>query len=469
MSDTLAFDLIVIGSGPGGYVAAIRGAQLGFKTAIIEKEPNLGGTCLNVGCIPSKALLHSTEQFHFASHGAGEHGIECGKPSIDIAQLMRKKTKTVDQLRMGVQHLMKTNKVSVFHGLGVLAAEQTVQVKNADGATEATLQSNKILIATGSSSIELPFLPFDGEKIVSSDQAIAFDTIPERMAVVGAGAIGLELGSVWARLGSQVEVIEFLPAIAPSFDKDVSKAAERLFKKQGLNFHLNTKVTAYKNDQDGLILTAEKKDQQIDFAVDKILVAVGRKANTTGLGLDAVGLACDDKGRIPVDAHYQTSVAGIYAIGDVIAGPMLAHKAEEEAVACVERMAGQAGHVNYDVIPNVIYTDPEISSVGLTEAAAKEKGIDYVSGKFNFSANGRAIASDATDGFVKVIACKESDKLLGVQIIAKGASELIASAVTHMEYGGSAEDLARTVHAHPTLSEAMKEAAMATAGQAIHS
>lgn len=469
MSETLAFDLIVIGSGPGGYVAAIRGAQLGFKTAIIEKEPNLGGTCLNVGCIPSKALLHSTEQFHFASHVASEHGIELGKPSIDIAQLMRKKSKTVDQLRMGVQHLMKTNKITVFHGLGSLAAAQIVEVKNTEGSTEHRLQADKILIATGSSSIELPFLPFDGEKIVSSDQAIAFDAIPERLAVVGAGAIGLELGSVWARLGSQVEVIEFLPAIAPSFDKDVSKAAERLFKKQGLNFHLNTKVTGCKAEKDALILSAEKKDQPIELTVDKILVAVGRKANTDGLCLEAVGLSCDAKGRIPVDAHYQTSVPGIYAIGDVIAGPMLAHKAEEEAVACVERMAGQAGHVNYDVIPNVIYTEPEISSVGLTEAAAKDQGIAYASGKFNFSANGRAIASDATDGFVKVIACKETDKLLGVQIIAKGASELIASAVTHMEYGGSAEDLARTVHAHPTLSEAMKEAAMATAGQAIHS
>lgn len=469
MSDSLAFDLIVIGSGPGGYVAAIRGAQLGFKTAIIEKDAHLGGTCLNVGCIPSKALLHSTEQFHFANHGAHEHGIELGKPSIDIAQLMRKKSKTVDQLRMGVQHLMKTNKITVFHGLGALAGEQKVHVKNASDDEDQILQSERILIATGSSSIELPFLPFDGEHIVSSDQAIAFEKIPARLAVVGAGAIGLELGSVWARLGSQVDVIEFLPMIAPSFDKDVSKAAERLFKKQGLNFHLNTQCTGYKLEQDVLQLCAEKKEQPVAFEVDKILVAVGRKPNTAGLCLEDVGVRCDAKGRIEVDAHYQTSTPGIYAIGDVIEGPMLAHKAEEEAVACIERMAGQAGHVHYAVIPNVIYTEPEISSVGLTEAAAKEQGIAYVTGKFNFSANGRAIASDATDGFVKVIACKETDKLLGVQIIATGASELIASAVTHMEYGGSAEDLARTVHAHPTLSEAMKEAAMATAGQAIHS
>ncbi len=459
MSDANNFDLIVIGSGPGGYVAAIRGAQLGLKTAIVEKEPHLGGTCLNVGCIPSKALLHSTEMYHFAGHGAEAHGIDLTNLSISIEKLMEKKTKTVNQLRAGVQQLMKVNKIKVFTGLGTLAGDQKVRVR--DTGKEDLLHGKHILIATGSSTIELPFLKFDGETIVSSDQAIAFDKVPAKLAVVGAGAIGLELGSVWARLGAEVNVIEFLPAVAPTFDKDVSKMAERLFKKQGLQFHLQTKVTGVKKKKGKTILTAEKDGSELEFEADKILVAVGRKPHTEGLGLTAVGITTDEKGRIPVDAHYKTSVDGIYAIGDVIAGPMLAHKAEEEGVACVERIVGQAGHVNYDVIPNVVYTEPEIASVGLTEAAAKEKGIETKSGKFNFAANGRAIASDATDGFVKVIACKKTDKLLGVQIISKGASELIAAAVTHMEYGGSAEDLARTVHAHPTLSEAMKEAAAA--------
>lgn len=467
MSEESNFDLVVIGSGPGGYVAAIKGAKLGLKTAIIEKDDNLGGTCLNVGCIPSKALLHSTEMYHFAGHGAAAHGIDLTNLSISIEKLMEKKSKTVDQLRNGVQGLMKLNKIKVYKGLGMLAGEGKVRVKNKN--TEDLIGAKHIIIATGSSTIELPFLPFDGETVVSSDQAIAFDKVPEKMAVVGAGAIGLELGSVWARLGAQVDVIEFLPAVAPTFDKDVSKMAERLFKKQGLNFHLQTKVTGLKKAKGKTILTAEKGGKEVEFEADKILVAVGRKPYTEGLGLESIGLETDEKGRIPVDAHYKTSASGVYAIGDVIAGPMLAHKAEEEAVACVERIAGQAGHVNYDVIPNVVYTEPEIASVGLTEAAAKEKGIATKSGKFNFVANGRAIASDGTDGFVKVIADKETDKLLGVQIIGKGASELIAAAVTHMEYGGSAEDLARTVHAHPTMSEAMKEAAMAVDGNAIHS
>jgi dihydrolipoamide dehydrogenase len=466
MSEENNFDLVVIGSGPGGYVAAIRGVQLGLKTAIVEKESNLGGTCLNVGCIPSKALLHSTEMYHFARHGAAAHGIDLTNLSISIAKLMAKKDATVAQLRGGVQHLMKANKIKVFNGLGMLAGHGKVRVR-ATGE-DFVLQGKHIILATGSSSIELPFLKFDGEVVVSSDQAIAFDKVPEKLAVVGAGAIGLELGSVWARLGAEVNVIEFLPIIAPSFDKDVSKLAERLFKKQGLNFHLNTKVTGLKKVKGKHILTAEKDGKEIEFEADKILVAVGRKPYTDGLGLDTVGITLDDKGRIPVDAHFKTSAPGVYAIGDVIPGPMLAHKAEEEGVACVERIVGQAGHVNYDVIPNVIYTDPEISSVGLGADAAKALGIETKIGKFNFAGNGRAIASDATDGFVKVIACKKTDKLLGVQVIGKAASELIAAAVTHMEYGGSAEDIARTIHAHPTLSEAMKEAAMAVDGNAIH-
>jgi dihydrolipoamide dehydrogenase len=463
MSEENKFDLVIIGSGPGGYVAAIKAAKLGLKTAIIEKDPHLGGTCLNVGCIPSKALLHSTDMYHFAGHGAADHGIDLTNLSISIQKLMERKTKVVDQLRGGVAQLMKVNKIKVFTGLGLLAGEGKVRIKNKK-TDDILLEAKHIIIATGSAVVELPFLKFDGETVVSSDQAIAFEKVPEKMVVVGGGAIGLELGSVWARLGAQVDVIEFLPAIAASFDKDVSKMAERVFKKQGLNFHLNTKVTGVKKVKGKTVLTAEKGSDTIEFEADKILVAVGRKPYTSGLGLETVGIETDDKGRIPVDKHYKTTASGVYAIGDVIKGPMLAHKAEEEGVACAELIAGQAGHVNYDVIPNVIYTDPEIASVGMTEAAAKDAGIEFKTGKFNFAANGRAIASDATDGFVKVIADKKTDKLIGIQVIGKGASELIAAAVTHMEYGGSAEDIARTVHAHPTMSEAMKEAAMAVNG-----
>ncbi len=468
MSKDNPFDIAIIGSGPGGYVAAIRAAQLGFKTAIIEKSKTLGGTCLNVGCIPSKALLHSTEMYHFAGHSADAHGIDLSNLSINIEKLMAKKDKTVSQLCGGVAQLMKANKITVYNGLGSLKGEEKIEVHGSEGETNVT--AKHIIIASGSAPVELPFLPFDGKTVVSSTEAIAFEKVPEKMVVVGAGAIGLELGSVWARLGAPVDVVEFLPLIAPTFDKDVSKMAERLFKKQGLNFHLSTKVTGIKKESGKHILTAEdKQGESVEFECDKVLVSVGRKPYTEGLGLEAVGIETDDKGRIPVDAHFKTSADGIYAIGDVIAGPMLAHKAEEEGVACVERIAGQAGHVNYDVIPNVIYTEPEISSVGLTEAAAKDQGLEIKTGKFNFVANGRAIASDATDGFVKVIADKETDRLIGVQIIGKSSSELIASAVAHMEYGGSAEDLGRTIHAHPTLSEAIKEAALAVDGGAIHS
>ncbi|WP_269523560.1 dihydrolipoyl dehydrogenase [Coraliomargarita parva] len=466
MSPENTFDLIVIGSGPGGYVAAIRGAQLGLKTALIEKSKTLGGTCLNVGCIPSKALLHSTEMYHFAGHGAAENGIDLTNLSFSVEKMMAKKDKTVSQLCGGVQALMKANKVKVFAGSGQLEGEGKVRVS---GEQDELLEAKHIIIATGSSVIELPFLKFDGETVVGSTEAIAFDKVPEKLAVVGAGAIGLELGSVWARLGSKVTVVEFLPAVAPNYDKDVSKMAERLFKKQGLEFYLGTKVTGVKKEKGKTFLTAEKGEDPIEIEADKILVAVGRKPFTEGLGLDKVGITPNQKGQIEVDAHFKTAVPGIYAIGDVIPGPMLAHKAEEEGVACVERIVGQAGHVNYDAIPNVIYTEPEIAGVGITETIAKDKGIAVKTGKFNFIANGRAIASDATDGFVKVIADKETDKLLGVQIIGKNASELIAAAVTHIEYGGSAEDLGRTVHAHPTLSEAMKEAALAVDKNAIHS
>lgn len=463
---TKSFDLIVIGSGPGGYVCAIRAAQLGLKTALIEKSKHLGGTCLNVGCIPSKALLHSTEMVHFTEHQAASHGIKTGKVSIELKDLMKKKSGVVDQLRQGVQALVKKRGIEIFAGTGSFSSKDTVVVSN--GSKQETLQAKNIVIATGSSPTELPFLPFDCKNIVSSDEAIAFDKVPKKLVVVGGGAIGLELGSVWSRLGSEVTVVEFLPNIAPTFDTEISKMAQRIFTKQGLKIETDTKVTGVKKDGKKLTLTAEKKGKNLHFEADKILVSVGRRPHTDKLGLDKAGIQTDKQGRISTDHHYHTGSGNIYAIGDVTEGPMLAHKAEEEGVALAELLAGKAGHVNYDVIPNVIYTEPEIASVGIGEAQAKEKGIAVNCGKFPFAANGRALANDAPDGVVKVIACKETDKLLGVQVIGKNASELIAAAVTHMEYGGSAEDMARTVHAHPTLSEAMKEAAMAVEKRAIH-
>lgn len=462
------YDLLVIGSGPGGYVAAFRAAQLGMKTALVEKDATLGGTCLNVGCIPSKALLHSTEIYHIVESNSEAHGIKLsGKVSPDIASLMKRKDAVVKQLNGGVTSLAKARKVDVLKGLGSLEGDGKVKVKGDDG--EKVVSATHIIIATGSVPVELPFMKFDGKTVVSSTEAIAFDKVPKKLVVVGAGAIGLELGSVWARLGSEVTVVEMLPAVAAFCDKDVSKMAERFFKKQGMSFELGAKVTGVEKEGRKSFLTAEKDGKPLKFEADKILVAVGRKPTTVGLTADKAGVELDDKGRVKIDNHFRTTAKGVYAIGDVVAGPMLAHKAEEEGVACVELIAGKGGHVNYDVIPNVIYTEPEIATVGIGEDKAKEDKIEVNVGKFPFAANGRAIASDATDGFVKVIACAKTDKILGVQIIGHGASELIASAVTHMEYGGSAEDLGRTIHAHPTLSEAMKEAGLAVSKSAIHS
>ena len=462
------FDYVVIGSGPGGYVSAIRAAQLGFKTALIEKSEHLGGTCLNVGCIPSKALLHSTEILHAAQHSAADNGFEFSDVKVNINKLMEKKSKVVDQLRGGVAALTSKRGIEIIKGTGKLSGEGKIEVTQ--GKDKQTIGAKHIIIATGSSTVELPFLPFDGKTVVGSDEAIAFDEVPEELIVVGAGAIGLELGSVWSRLGSKVTVIEFLNKVAPTYEDDISKLAQRIFKKQGLQFELGTRCTGVRMpDKDGkAILLAEKGDKKLQFEADKILVAVGRKPFTEGLGLDSVGIQVDEKGRIPVDDHFKTTAPGVYAIGDVIPGPMLAHKAEEEAVAIAEMLAGKAGHVNYDVIPNVVYTEPEIASVGISQQQAKEQGIAVNVGKFNLAGNGRAIATDATDGLVKIIADKETDKLLGIQVIAKGASEIIASAVAHMEYGGSAEDIARTVHAHPTITESVKEAAMAVSKSAIH-
>lgn len=461
------FDLIVVGGGPGGYVCAIRASQLGLKTALVEKRPTLGGTCLNIGCIPSKALLHSTEMFSFARHHAAEHGIDFSSPKVDLARMMKKKDSVVSGLVKGVGMLVRKKGVTVFTGTGSLVNASTVRVQGEDG--EQTLQAKNVVLATGSVPSSLPSLPLDGQDIVSSDEALSFDQIPGKLVVVGAGAIGLELGSVYARLGSEVTVLEFLPRIAAGYDADVSKMAERIFKKQGLVFHTATKVTGVTKGKKGLIVKAEKDSETLSFPADKVLVAVGRKAYFEGLGLDQAGVELDDRGKIKTTDHFRTTAAGVFAIGDIISGPMLAHKAEEEGVALAELIAGKAGHVNYDVIPNVIYTDPEIASAGLGEDAAKEKGLSIKVGKFPLSANGRALATDATDGLFKVIADAKSDRVLGVQIISKHASELIAAAVTHLEYGGSAEDIARTVHAHPTLSESLKEAALAVDKMSLHS
>ncbi len=461
-------DLVVIGSGPGGYVAAIKAAQLGLKVALVEKDPTLGGTCLNVGCIPSKALLHSTETWRHVQH-AKHHGIVgAEKLSFDVPTMLANKDKVVAQLNKGVEFLVSKRGVEIVRGLGRLGKAGQVLVRGSAG--ERVLETKNILIATGSVPVELPFMKFDGETVISSDHGIALKAVPEKMVVVGAGAIGLELGSVWARLGAQVTVVEMLPAIGgPAYDADIAKAAQAAFEKQGIKFELGAKVTGVKKTAAGSALTAERDGKALEFPADKILVAVGRKANTTGLGAAEAGLKLDERGRVAIDAHFVTNLPGVYAIGDVVVGPMLAHKAEEEGVAVAENLAGKHGHVNYGVIPGVIYTDPEVACVGLSEAEAKAKNLEVKVGKFQLQGNGRAIATDGTTGFIKVIADAKSDKVLGVQMVAKGASEMIAAACAHMEYGGSAEDIARTCFAHPTVSESFKEAAMAVSQSSIQS
>jgi len=462
------YDLVVIGAGPGGYVAAIRAAQLGLRTALVEKDPYLGGTCLNVGCIPSKALLHSTELFHTLATQAALHGIKTGKISSDLPALMQRKLDVVSKLTGGVKQLLDKRGVTIVQGLAKLGpGGKGVEVRRADGSTQKH-EAQNILIATGSTPVELPFLKFDGQLVVSSDQAIAFTEVPAKLVVIGAGAIGLELGSVWARLGSEVTVVELLPRIAPTFDEDISRTAQRIFQKQGMKFELGAKVTGLKTENGRAALTAQRDGQTLEFPADKILVAVGRKPNTAGLGAVEAGLVLDKQGRITVDAHFRSNLPHVYAIGDVIPGPMLAHKAEEEGVACAEILAGKAGHVNYNTIPGIVYTEPEIASVGLGETEAKAKGITVKTGKFNLAANGRALSAAAIEGFVKIIADPKTDRLLGAQIIAHNASEMIAAITPHLEYGGSAEDVARTVTAHPTLAEAIKEAALAVDQRAIH-
>ncbi len=457
-----SFDLVILGAGPGGYVCAFRAAQLGLKVALVEKRPSLGGTCLNVGCIPSKALLHSSEHVAFAKHHAAAHGIKLGSVEVDLPAMLKKKDDVVAKLVGGVAQLAKARKITVLTGTASFTGKDTVEVKG-DKETVAVSAKN-IVIATGSAPVELPFMKFDGKTVVSSDEAIAFDAVPKRLVVVGGGAIGLELGSVWSRLGAEVTVVEFLPKIVAAYDDDIVRNFTRILQKQGLKIETGAKVTGFAKG----VLTAEREGAKLEFPADKVLVAVGRRPYTDGLGLDKAGVELDDKKRIKVDGHLRTNVPGIWALGDVVAGPMLAHKAEEDGVAVAEWIAGKAGHINWDLVPAIVYTEPEVASVGLGEDAAKAKGLAVKVGKFNFAANGRAIAADATDGYVKLIADATDDRILGAQILGRGAGELISEVVTHMEYGGSAEDLARTIHAHPTMSEAIKEAALAVSKSALH-
>jgi len=461
------FDVVIIGSGPGGYVAAIRSAQLGLKTAIVEKDPDLGGTCLNIGCIPSKALLTSSDHFVFAKKEAAKHGIVLDNVSLDLTTMLARKDKVVKTLTGGVRALMKGNKVAIFTGLGTITDPGKVRVQPNEGeATE--IAADHIVIATGSVPINLPNMAFDGDTIVSSTEALSFEKPPKKFLVIGAGAIGLELGSVWSRLGSDVTVLEFLPRIAVGFDLEMSNLLQRALTAQGMKFHLETKVGLVKAANGRAVATATKGSEELNFEADKVLVSVGRRAFAEGVGADKLGVAMDERGRIKVDEQFRTNVPGIYAIGDVIAGPMLAHKAEEEGIACVELIAGKAGHVNYEVIPSVIYTNPELAGVGLTEDQAKGKGRKVRVGKFPFRANGRAVAAEDVEGWVKFVADPETDRILGATILSHAASELIAEIVAVMEFGGSSEDLGRTVHAHPTLSEAVKEAALAVEKHAIH-
>ena len=461
------FDVVIIGSGPGGYVAAIRSGQLGLKTALIEKDKELGGACLNVGCIPSKALLTSSDHFIFAKKEAAKHGIIIENAHVDLNKMQQRKDKAVKTMNSGVRQLMKTNKVTTFEGLGTITAPGKVSVKGSDGNTQE-IETTNIIIATGGAAVELPFAKFDGKTIVSSTEALEFTEAPKKFLVIGAGAIGLELGSVWNRLGSEVTMLEFLPRIAVGFDLELSNLLQRSLTAQGITFHLETKVSAVKVDNGRVRATATKGNEELKFEADKVLVSVGRKPFSEGLGGEKVGVEFDEKKRIKVDKHFKTNVDGIYAIGDVIAGPMLAHKAEDEGIACVEGIAGKDGHINYDAIAGIIYTNPELAGVGLTEEQAKEKKIDYRVGKFPFRANGRAVANDELDGMVKFVADAKTDRILGAHILQHAASELIAEAVSVIEFGGSSEDLARTTHSHPTLSEAVKEAAMNVEKRALH-
>jgi len=467
----MAYDVVVIGTGPGGYVCAIKAAQLGLKTAVVEKRPTHGGTCVNVGCIPSKALLHASEMFVEAGHSFAALGVEVGKPKLNLKNMLAHKDQTVEQNVKGLDFLMKKNKIDVFRGTGKVLGAAKVSVAGEDGKTEE-IETKNIVIATGSDASGIPGVKvdFDEKVIVSSTGALEFAKVPGHLVVVGGGVIGLELGSVWARLGAKVTVVEYLDTILGGMDGEVAKQFQRMLTKQGFDIKLSSKVTAVAKTKKGASVTFEpvKGGDAETIEADIVLISTGRRPYTDGLGLADAGVELDEGGRVKTDEHLGTNVAGIYAIGDVIAGPMLAHKAEEEGVAVAETIAGQAGHVNYDVIPGVVYTTPEIAAVGKTEEELKKAGIEYKAGKFPFSANGRARASLHTDGFVKVLADKARDRVLGVHIVGFGAGEMIHEAAVLMEFGGSSEDLARTCHAHPTMSEAVKEAALATFFKPIH-
>ncbi len=457
-------DLLIIGAGPGGYVAAIRAAQLGLKTACIEKEPELGGTCLRIGCIPSKALLESSELYHQVLHEMGQHGIRVGETALDIGAMMERKRSIVEGLTRGIAGLFKKNGVAHLVGHGAFTGPKSVEVTAADG-TKVTHTAENILIATGSSVSMLPGVEVDGHSVITSTEALELPAVPVNMIVIGGGAIGLEMGSVWSRLGAKVTVVEYADRILAGMDVEISKATLRAFKKQGLEFILGARVTGAVGDDRGATVEIEGREP---LRAERVLLAVGRRPNTDGLALEAAGLAADDRGRVPVDEYLATSVPGIWAIGDVVTGPMLAHKAEEEGIAAVERIATGYGHVNYEAIPNVVYTHPEVASVGRTEEELKAAGIPYKKGSFPFAANGRARALAQTEGLVKILAHAETDRILGGHIVGPRAGDLIAEVAVAMEFGASAEDLARTCHAHPTLPEAVKEAAMGVAGRTIH-
>ncbi|MEY4631191.1 MAG: dihydrolipoyl dehydrogenase [Pseudomonadota bacterium] len=467
------FDVIIIGAGPGGYVAAIRAAQLGLKTACVESRGTLGGTCLNVGCIPSKALLQSSEAFSHVQHKIAEHGVRVSGVELDLPQMMKRKDEVVKGLTRGIEGLFRKNKITWLQGHGRFAGPakagiHQVAVDKADGSS--TIHATKtVIIATGSEPVELKAIaPFDHKFVIDSTDALALDKVPGHLVVIGAGVIGLEMGSVWKRLGAKVTVIEAADRVLPPMDGAVSAAMHKILVKQGMEFLLGAKLTGAKPEGKSVRVDFEHEGAKKDLKADKVLVAVGRRPNTFKLGMEAIGLSLQPNGRVPVDGHFKTPVAGVYAIGDVIDGLMLAHKAEDEGIACAEIIAGKAGHVNYDAIPNVVYTWPEVASVGITEEQAKSKGLDYKTGQFPFAANGRAKAMGDTDGFVKIIADGKTDRLLGVHMVGPNASELIAEAAIAFEFAGSAEDLARSSHAHPTLAEAIKEAALGVDKRTIH-
>ncbi len=461
------YELVVIGAGPGGYVGAIRAAQLGLSVAVVDDNPALGGTCLRVGCIPSKALLESSELFAEARDHFAEHGIGISSPTLDLEAMMTRKERIVSDLTNGVGLLMKKNSIDVFTGRGVLSDRNRVTVKADDGEHE--LVAKHVLLAMGSVPVELPFLPFDGERVVSSTEALAFTKVPRHLVVIGGGAIGLEMGSVWRRLGADVTVVEMLPRIAPFADAQISKQLQRALQSQGMEFRLAAKVSAAEVLKTKVKLTVEPdkgETEQVDC--DRVLVSVGRRPASRGCGLEEIGVEVDGGGRVVVDSDLRTTVPGVFAIGDLVSGPMLAHKASEEAVAVAEHLAGMPGHVNYDTIPSVVYTDPELAMVGRTEEELKERGVPYSAGRYYFKPNGRAKAMGHTDGLVKILAHADTDRILGVHMLGPRVSELISEAVTAMEFAASAEDLARICHAHPTLSEVVHEAALAVEKRAIH-